>query len=164
VRRRTTHRTPRGFAGARIARRERELGGSCCTTSRSVQTREPSLGLSVQTSLADSALRGSLPIHRIHLIHRQGSRRTRYTRLGSRRSRIHASGRTWITVPPRRRLPDGSTQKRQAGARASLCRVVTALSRTATPSRPPVQRSRSRSGTAAWVISHEQARVNFGER
>lgn len=45
-----------------------------------------------------------------------------------------------------------SSLKRRAGANSSLCRAITAVSRIATPPRLLVQRSRSRSGTAAWVI------------
>lgn len=45
-------------------------------------------------------------IHRIHPIQRSGSRRTSYTRLGSRRIRHPAE---WITIPPRRHHPGGST-------------------------------------------------------
>ncbi len=48
-------------------------------------------------------------IHRIHPIQRNGSRRTGYTRLGSRRIRIQPTRRRWSTIPPRCRHPSGST-------------------------------------------------------
>lgn len=121
LRRRGIHGTPRILTG--------EAEG---VASLAARTREPSLGLGVKATLADSALRG----------------------LDSGRAAAGAATMGGLQPPSGKIIQI----ERRAAASPSLCRAVTggvpnrhASRVTWSPSGEPVQQTRSRSGTAPWV-------------
>jgi hypothetical protein len=133
------HRNPDGPTGRE--RHQLDAVSRCCAL-WFAGTREPPLGLRVKAALADSALRG----------------------LDSGRAAAGAATTGGLQPP----VCETRSIGRRARANSLPCRAVTVMSRIATPPRPSttphVQRSERRSGTAAWVTSREQTRVNSRER